>query len=126
MNDNKLQSLLYNFVLGGILTLSISYISTYLDPLLAAIWWSFPLSLIPSMWYMKQHGKDNKYIAKFSLSTTYALSLLVISTISLFYFFKETDNSFWMPIAKASGIWLFFSIVFFYSVKYFKLEKKFI
>ena len=126
MNGNILQSLLYNFVLGGILTISISYISTYLDPLLAAIWWSFPLSLIPSMWYMKHHGKDNKYIAKFSLSTTYALSLLVISTIALYYFFKETENSFWIPIAKASCIWLFCSILFFCSIKYFKLEKKFI
>ena len=125
MNRDKSLGLLYNFILGGLIVTSISYIGTYFDPLLAAIWWSFPLSLLPSMWFMKYHGKDNKYLAKFSLSTTYALSLLIISTISLFYFFKETTGSFWLPIAKASGIWLFFSILFFYLVKYFKLENKF-
>jgi len=51
-------SLLYdlfkNFVLGGLITASISYIGTYMDPLMGAIWWSFPISLIPTIYFLRK------------------------------------------------------------------------
>ena len=75
--------LLQNFVLGGLISASISYIGTYLSPLLGAIWWSFPISLIPTSYFMKESGKSNKFIAKFTLSTTYALILLLITCFFL-------------------------------------------
>ena len=115
-----------NFLMGGSIVSSISYIATYLNPLLGAIWWSFPLSLIPSLWYMKQHDKSNSYLAKFSLSTTYALILLVISTLGLYYFFNNENYSFWVPVGKASLLWFVCSIVFYRAIKYFRLESRFI
>lgn len=114
-----------NFILGGSIVASISYIGNYLSPLLGAIWWSFPLSLLPTLWFMKENGKDNKYLAKFSLSTTYALSLLLISTISLAYFFKKSKG-FVEPVGKATLVWFICSIIFYLGIKFFKLEDKFI
>ena len=121
----KLGPIVKNFLLGGFIVSSISYVGTYFDPLLGAIWWSFPLSLLPSLWFMHLHGKDNEYLARFSISTTYALGLLLISTCALFYFYKRTKTGFWGPIVKSSAIWLVCSILFYMGIKYFNLEKKF-
>ena len=62
-----LYELFQNFILGGLITATISYIGTYMDPLLGAIWWSFPISLIPTIYFMKDTGKSNKFIAKFTI-----------------------------------------------------------
>ena len=70
---NILHSLIQNFIIGGSIIASISYLGTFFDPLIGAIWWSFPISLLPTLFFMQKHGKDNKYIAKFTISTTYAL-----------------------------------------------------
>ena len=42
--------MIYFKIIGCLITV-ISYIGTYLDPLLGAIWWSFPISLIPTLFY---------------------------------------------------------------------------
>ena len=59
-----LYSLIQNFIIGGSIIASISYLGTFFDPLIGAIWWSFPISLLPTLFFMKKHGKDDKYIAK--------------------------------------------------------------
>jgi len=78
MKQTMWVKLLINFLLGGTIVASVSYIATFMNPVLASIWWSFPLSIIPSMYFMKQNGKSNQYISKFLLSTTFALILLKI------------------------------------------------
>ncbi len=124
--NKVLFSLIQNFLLGGAIVASISYLGTFFDPLIGVIWWSFPISLLPTLFFMKKHGKDNKYIAKFTISTTYALVLLVLSTAVLAMFIKNNkNNSLWMPVLKTSGVWLIASVIFFGAIKYFKLEDKF-
>ena len=124
--NKVLFSLIQNFLIGGAIVASISYLGTFFDPLIGAIWWSFPISLLPTLFFMKKHGKDHKYIAKFTISTTYALVLLVLSTAVLAMFIKNSkNNSLWMPVLKTSGIWLIASVLFFGAIKYFKLEDKF-
>ena len=71
-----LRNLIINFFIGGFVTSSISYSGTFLSPMVAAIWWAFPVSLLPSMYYMHQQGKSNSYVANFTLTTTYALIIL--------------------------------------------------
>jgi len=121
-------SLLYdlfeNFVLGGLITASISYIGTYMDPLMGAIWWSFPISLIPTIYFMKESGKTNKFIAQFTISTTYSLILLFISCACMGYYLNNSDGIA-MPIIKAMCIWLISSVIFFYIIKHYKLDDKF-
>ena len=120
-----LHSLIQNFIIGGSIIASISYLGTFVDPLIGAIWWSFPISLLPTLFFMQKHGKDNKYIAKFTVSTTYALVLLVLSTALLSYYIKNSKTSLWIPILKTSGVWLVASVIFFGIVKHFKLAEKF-
>lgn len=122
----NLYNLIQNFLLGGFVVSSVSLIGNNIDPVLGAIWWSFPLSLIPTLIYMRQNGRTNNYIAKFTLSTAYALILLFLATGLLAYFIKfDKRNSLAIPIIKTVVIWLFASIIFYGFVKYFDIENKF-
>jgi len=120
-----LRNLITNFLIGGFVTSSISYSGTFLSPMVAAIWWAFPVSLLPSMYYMHQQGKDNNYIANFTLITTYALIILFFTTMALGYFFKWEKNSFWFPVLKSVGVFLILSIIYYTIIKTFDLEKYF-
>ena len=123
--NTLLYELFQNFIMGGLITASISYIGTYMDPLLGAIWWSFPISLIPTIYFMKETGKSNKFIAQFTISTTYSLVLLFISSFFMGHYLNRSDDIA-MPIIKAIGIWFIASVIFYTVIKRFKLDTKFI
>ena len=122
---STIYNLVQNFLMGGAIVASISYIGTFMDPLLGAIWWSFPVSLLPTIYFMKKNKKNNKYIAKFTLSTTFALILLLISCLCLSYFISR-ETGLLIPILKSASIWLISSIIFYFTIKYLHLEKKFL
>jgi len=124
--ETWLRDLIQNFFIGGFIIASISYTGTFMSPLLAAIWWAFPVSLLPSMYYMSKEGKSNMYIARFTITTTYALIVLFMTTMSLGYFFKEDKDSFWRPVGKSVVVWLLLSAIYYGIIKIFNLEGKFI
>lgn len=123
--NTLLYELFQNFIMGGLITASISYIGTYMDPLLGAIWWSFPISLIPTIYFMKDTGKSNKFIAQFTISATYSLVLLFISCFFMGHYINTSDDIA-MPIIKAIGVWFIASVIFYNVIKRFKLDTKFI
>ncbi len=117
--------LIQNFIIGGFVIASVSYLATFLDPVLAAIWWSFPISLLPSMYYMYTQGKDFKYIGRFTMTTTYALIVLFFTTFAIGYFYNREKNNFWMPILKGVGVWILLSSIYYIGIRTLGLEKKF-
>jgi hypothetical protein len=116
-----------NFILGGTIVASVSTMATFMDPVLASIWWSYPLSIIPSMYFMKQEGKSNQYIAKFLFSTTFALGLLLLSTFLISYYLHHSSkkDGIFPSILKATAWWFFFSFLFYVSVIYSPYKKYF-
>lgn len=58
-----MSDLFRSFVIGGLVISSTSYIATFMSPLLGAIWWSYPFSVVPTVIYMKQNGKSNEDIS---------------------------------------------------------------
>lgn len=122
--QQKYIDLIQNFFIGGLITASISYSGTFLSPVLAAIWWAFPVSLLPSMYYMHQQGKSFDYISKFAITTTFALIIMFITTLALGHFFKGA-KTFWTPVDKGVVVWLILSAIYYGSIRYFKLEKYF-
>ena len=122
--QHKYKNLIQNFFIGGLITASISYSGTFLSPVLAAIWWAFPVSLLPSMYYMHQQKKSFKYISKFAITTTYALIIMFITTMALGYFFKNT-KTFWPPVWKSILLWAVLSAIYYAIIKKFNLEKHF-
>lgn len=116
---------LKNFIVGGMMTAGISYMGTYVDSLTGAILWSIPVSIIPTIYFMQESGKSSVYISRFVYTTTFALLLLVMSCGILAYYIKKDDDIV-MPIVKATSVWVLASSLFFYVVKRYKLESKFI
>jgi hypothetical protein len=112
--------ILINFLLGGFAVAGTSVLGSYMNPLAGAIFWSYPITIIPSVFFMRENGKDNQYIAKFLFSTTFALGLLVISTISMSYFIKGSAKglSLWGPIGKASLVYLAAAAVFYLIIHF--------
>lgn len=125
-DDYIVKDLIRNFIVGGLVISSVSYLATFMGPLIGAIWWSFPLSLLPSIYFMHRLGKDNDYIAEFALSTTYALVLLAATTYALAKFIKEDkEGGVWWPIFKSAGVWVVLSAIFYFVIQTFGLKKYF-
>ncbi len=106
-------------MIGGFVISSTSYIATFMSPLLGAIWWSYPFSVVPTVFYMKQNGKSNEEISKFLVYTVFALGLLVVSIYAMSHFVKTHPDKqgIVLPILKASVIWLVCSILFYLVCK---------
>ena len=116
-NDIKYQ-LFRNFIFGGLIIASVSYMATFLNPILAAIWWSYPISIIPVIYFMKNNGISNLLISKFLLGITVVTSLTVISCYLLSYYLKKNKDEFLKPIIKATLAWVVTSILFYLMVEY--------
>jgi len=116
--------ILKNFIVGGMMTAGISYMGTYVDSLTGAILWTIPVSIIPTIYFMRESGRSSAYISIFVYTTTFALLLLVLSCGIMAYYIKKDDDIV-MPIAKATSVWVFASSLFFIVVKKYKLESKF-
>ena len=127
MKQTVWMKLFINFLLGGTIVASVSYLATFMNPVLASIWWSFPLSILPSMYFMKQNGKSNEYISKFLLSTTFALILLVICTFLISHYLKQSSDSegIFPAIVKATAWWSVCSVFFYLSIIYSPYKKYF-
>ena len=124
--EGWLWDLVKNFLIGGTITASISYTANFLSPVAAAIWWAFPISLLPSIYYLIERGRPSGYISNFVLTTTYALMILFITTMSLGYFYKgQREVSFWPPVLKALVIYALLGGSYYWLVKHFHLERYF-
>lgn len=117
-------NLIICFILGGSVTAIASWIGTFINPLIAAICWSYPISILPTIYFMKRNSKDNLYISKYLISTTLALILLMIATFFMAYFIKTTNNII-LSIFKSTIIWFICSLIFYYGVIFLKLDNYF-
>ena len=115
-----------NFILGGLTIASVSYMATFLNPMIASIWWSYPVSIIPVLYFMKKNGVNNSHMSKFMLGITVVTSLTVVSCYLLSYFLKKNKDGLSEPIIKASLFWILSSALFYFVVKYLGKESYFV
>jgi len=115
-----------NFILGGLTIASVSYMATFLNPIIASIWWSYPISIIPVLYFMKQNGVNKLHISRFMLGITVVSILTIVSCYLLSYFIQNSKEKLSVSIIKASLWWIFSSALFYYIIKYFGYESYFI
>ena len=121
--------LLQNFISGGLFIAIVSYVATYLNPVAGAILWSYPFSLLPTLYFMKGAGKSNIQISKFTLVGTFAIILEIIGTYFLAHYIAKDNkdpNALTKSIAKSIGIWLIVGLLYYHVVYYFKIQDKFL
>jgi len=109
-----------NFILGGFIIASVSYVATFFNPVAGSILWAFPFSIIPVLYFMKANNKDNTYIAKFLLSTTFSVGLLILCTFMISYYLNQSNecDGITPSILKATAWWIICSIIFYLSIMY--------
>ena len=115
-----LKSILVNFITGGTVVASVSVLATYMSPVLGAIWWSFPFTILPSIYFMRKHGRSNQDVSMFLKNSTFAFMLLLIAVYSMSYYFKNLsafDNNWWIAVGKGTTIWLIGAIIFYVIYK---------
>ena len=117
-----------NFFLGGTIVSCASYIATFGSPVLGAIFWSYPFTIIPTIFYIRENNMSNKYNSKFLFGTSYSLILLFICIYSASYFLKNTPDEEGVvgPIIKTSIIWAMTAILFYIIVMFGGYKKYFI
>lgn len=126
MNTKILEKTSLNFIIGGTIIATVSYLATYLNPVIGAIVWSYPLSILPSIYYMKNAGKSNEYVSKFLLSTTFGLILLFLTTLLLSVYVKKAkQGSLIKPVIMATMWWFVMSIIFYLAIKFSGYESYF-
>ena len=119
-------NIIESFIMGGCAVSITSWLGTHMNPLIAAIFWSYPLTILPTLYIMEKTKKTNKYISQFLVSTTFALILLMLVTFVMARFIRNSENkSIWIPIMKATGVWFISGIAFYYTIKYTGLDKHF-
>ena len=119
--------ILLNFILGGFAVAVTSILGNYMNPLAGAIFWSYPITIIPSLFFMRQNGKNNVYLSKFLISTTFGLAILGITTIAISKFINSNEKnvSLWIPIGKGTIVYSFAAVLFFTIVKFAGIEHYF-
>jgi hypothetical protein len=109
--------LVKNFIMGGTIISTVSYLATFISPLVAAIIWSYPFSILPTVYFMKRNGTSNARVSKFLFSTSYALILLIVATVSMGIMMKNDKSVGGLnSILKATGIWAVGAVVLYAAV----------
>ena len=116
---------LKSFLMGGTITAIISILTMYLSPLVSAIIWAYPVTLIPTIFFMKSQGKGNTTIAKFLLSATFALVVLMATTFMLSYDIEHASfsESLLIPVAESTVGFVVGGLIYYVIVKALGLDK---
>ena len=117
-SNDIIPQLLKNFVLGGLTIASVSYMATFLNPMLASMWWSYPISIIPVIYFMKENKISNSHISKFLLGITVVSILTILCCYLLSYFIKNSKDGLLEPIVLSSFFWIIGCVLFYTVVKY--------
>jgi hypothetical protein len=106
-----------NFIIGGIIVSSVSYIATFLSPVVAAIWWSYPFTLLPTLYFMRKNRISTKNVSFFLKSTSIALIILIGTVLLLNHYVTKK-----LPLLKVVVFttlwWMLFSTLLFVGYKF--------
>ena len=115
-----------NFLMGGMITITTSYLGTFVSPLKAALFWMMPWTLLPTIYFMSINKKSNRYIGKFLKATIYPLPIMIITLLGLGYFYIHSKSrDIWTPMLKGGAVWIGTSVIFYFIIEYLELEDKF-
>lgn len=121
MKTVKFMELFINFLVGGIGVVGASILGNFFSPLAGAIFWAYPNNLLPTLFFMRHHNKDDLYLTNFLESISFGSLLLGTTTFALRYFIKNSPegSSLWTSIGKATVVYLI-CVVMLYLVIWFE------
>ena len=115
MDRELIIRMIRQFIMGGTIIATTSYIAVYLSPTLAAIFWSFPMSMIPVILFMWMTNQPRSKIGDYALSTTVSLVNLGLFTLIFGYLMKYTQEfSVLQSLIVATIFWAIGSFLLYY------------
>jgi len=112
--DNLYFKLFIDFLVGGFVVTLVSYLGVFENPLIAALSWTYPLGLLPAIYFMKINGKSTQYISKFLFGIAITGILLLFTIYLMSYYIYDTNNI-TTTILKVSVIWtLIVGVLYYY------------
>ena len=105
-----------NTFLGSGLSSSITgYLATYFDPLIAAIVWSYPLTMLFPVIQMNNSGVPHDRIRNYLKAQTYTMVLLVVWLYSTGYFVGQIKEgaSIRPALLKGTACWAAAGVVYY-------------
>ena len=115
----KLLDSINTFIGAGTTSAIIGYVVNNVDPLIAAILWTFPFTILFPIYNLHKNKKSNKFIGDFLKTQSYTLFLLVVFLYSGAYFIENASkkDGIFLPLMKGSGVWLIVSVVYYIVMK---------
>lgn len=110
LSVNKVfNSIPFQFLLGGTLVATITYLANNVSPKSAAILVAFPIGLIP-MFFLKSQNKERRM----SFDTTITNVLVVLTYIALDFFLKQGGTLERYGVVFAMLVWIVLAIIVYY------------
>ena len=124
---NLFLSVLSTFTVSGLLSAIVGYLAEHVNPVFAAIIWTYPFTLIVPLYVLHRNKKSNTFIGNFVRIQTFAVILIPIVLYFIYYFISRTPTSEGVVYAliKASLIWVICSILYYVIIKITHLDKHF-
>jgi hypothetical protein len=111
----------FRFLIGGFVVATTATLAASVNTKLAAILWSAPITLLPTLLFLWHQQVPPKRVADFTFQTVLALGNLMIFSGSLAYFMKQPyfinmkNGILWATLA-AVGLWAIGSAFLYFSV----------
>ena len=111
----SLSGSLNTFLGAGTSSALTGYLATYFDPLIAAIIWSYPLTMVFPVVQMNKSGVPHARISNYLKAQTYTMVLLLVWLFSTGHFIGQIkDGSSIRPaLIKGTGCWVVAGIVYY-------------
>ena len=114
------------FLGAGTSSAIVGYLVNNVDPLIAAILWTFPFTILFPIYNLRKNKKSNRFISNFLKMQSYTLFLLVIFLYSSAYFVENSskNESIVTPLSKGAGVWLIVSVIYYIIMKHLDSHEK--
>lgn len=110
----------FRFLVGGFVVATTATLAASVDTKLAAILWSAPITLLPTLIFLWHQKVSTKKVSDFAFQTLFALGNLMIFAGALAYFmrldyFKKMDNGILWATLSSLALWVIGSLFLYLS-----------
>lgn len=120
MAKNIVRSMVIQFITGGLIVSGTTYLTQFVSPKVAAIFWAFPFSLLPTIFFLWKGGEKIEKIKKYVTDTIPGMAVLLCFILGYVFSTKLEfiQKSKYGPLYSLIGAVLLWSIAAFIMYKF--------
>ena len=120
MKKTEIYGILNTFFGAGLSSAVTGTLATYFDPLIAAVIWSYPLTMLFPVIEMNRNKVPNKKISAYLKAQTYTMVLLLVWLYATGHFIGQIKqgDSLTPALIKGSAVWLVCGVIYFFVASY--------